>query len=124
MLRPGLPLMNTLAELSMLHCNYLGDYQLGLGAWRAHMAPEPTCMLLRAGAGKYYSVNVPLKEGMDDASYEALFKPIMRKVMETFRPGAVVLQSGEWMSLCSVTAVLLPVIAAVLHSGGWMGCAQ
>jgi hypothetical protein len=39
---------------------------------------------------------VPLKEGLDDRSYEDLFKPIMSKVMSVFRPGAVVLQSGGW----------------------------
>ncbi|RZC42128.1 Hist deacetyl domain containing protein, partial [Asbolus verrucosus] len=47
-----------------------------------------------AGKGKYYSVNVPLKEGMDDESYENIFVPIISKVMETFRPSAIVLQCG------------------------------
>ena len=32
--------------------------------------------------GKYYSLNVPLKDGIDDESYEQLFKPIMTKVSE------------------------------------------
>jgi len=45
-------------------------------------------------AGKYYSVNVPLKDGIDDGSYEQLYKPIMAKVMEVFRPEAIVFQSG------------------------------
>uniref|UniRef100_A0A0E0E377 histone deacetylase n=1 Tax=Oryza meridionalis TaxID=40149 RepID=A0A0E0E377_9ORYZ len=44
--------------------------------------------------GKYYSLNVPLDDGIDDESYQSLFKPIMGKVMEVFRPGAVVLQCG------------------------------
>lgn len=46
------------------------------------------------GRGKYYSLNVPLDDGIDDESYHSLFKPIMGKVMEVFRPGAVVLQCG------------------------------
>lgn len=46
------------------------------------------------GKGKYYSVNVPLDDGIDDDSYQSLFKPIIGKVMEVFRPGAVVLQCG------------------------------
>ncbi|OIV98993.1 hypothetical protein TanjilG_29396 [Lupinus angustifolius] len=46
------------------------------------------------GKGKYYSLNVPLDDGIDDESYMSLFKPIMGKVMEVFRPGAVVLQCG------------------------------
>ena len=44
--------------------------------------------------GKYYSVNVPLKDGIDDESYNLLFKPIMAKVMEMYAPDAVVFQSG------------------------------
>ncbi|KAJ7296151.1 hypothetical protein O6H91_08G043000 [Diphasiastrum complanatum] len=44
--------------------------------------------------GKYYSLNVPLKDGIDDESYQSLFKPIITKVMEVFQPGAVVLQCG------------------------------
>ncbi|GFY86349.1 histone deacetylase 1 [Actinidia rufa] len=44
--------------------------------------------------GKYYSLNVPLDDGIDDESYQSLFKPIMGKVMEVFKPGAVVLQCG------------------------------
>lgn len=46
------------------------------------------------GKGKYYSLNVPLDDGIDDESYQSLFKPIMSKVMEVFQPGAVVLQCG------------------------------
>ncbi|KAL5981432.1 Homeobox protein HD-1 [Asimina triloba] len=46
------------------------------------------------GKGKYYSLNVPLDDGIDDESYQSLFKPIVGKVMEVFRPGAVVLQCG------------------------------
>lgn len=47
-----------------------------------------------AKAGKYYSVNVPLQDGIDDASYESVFKPVIDKVMEVYRPTAVVLQCG------------------------------
>ncbi|EIE27745.1 class I RPD3 type histone deacetylase protein [Coccomyxa subellipsoidea C-169] len=44
--------------------------------------------------GKFYSINVPMKDGTDDATFHRLFKPIMAKVMEVFSPGAVVLQCG------------------------------
>lgn len=47
-----------------------------------------------AGRGKYYAVNFPLRDGIDDDSYESIFKPVMTKVMETYRPSAVVLQCG------------------------------
>ena len=32
------------------------------------------------GKGKYYTVNVPLKDGMDDDSYQLLYEPVMTKV--------------------------------------------
>lgn len=44
--------------------------------------------------GKFYSINVPMRDGTDDATFHRLFKPIMAKVMEVFSPGAVVLQCG------------------------------
>lgn len=47
-----------------------------------------------AKGGKYYSVNVPLQEGIDDQSYETIFKPVMNKVMEMYQPTAIVLQCG------------------------------
>mmetsp|Transcript_22236 Transcript_22236/g.68625 ORF Transcript_22236/g.68625 Transcript_22236/m.68625 type:complete len:452 (-) Transcript_22236:25-1380(-) len=46
------------------------------------------------GAGKGYAVNFPLKDGMDDASYERVFKPVVSKIMEVYRPEAVVLRCG------------------------------
>ncbi len=46
------------------------------------------------GAGKYTSVNFPLNNGIDDLSYENIFKPIIAKIMDVYRPGAVVLQCG------------------------------
>lgn len=39
-------------------------------------------------------MNVPLKDGIDDQSYAALFKPVMRKLIEVYQPTAVVFQSG------------------------------
>lgn len=46
------------------------------------------------GNGKYYSVNLPLREGIDDESYAQLFQPVIRSVMEYFEPNAIVLQCG------------------------------
>ena len=31
-----------------------------------------------AECGRYYSVNVPLKEGIDDQSYLQIFKPVIQ----------------------------------------------
>merc|ERR1712137_1204346 len=47
-----------------------------------------------AQQGKYYSLNFPLRDGIDDESYEQIFNPIMSKVMETYQPSAIVLQCG------------------------------
>lgn len=47
-----------------------------------------------AGKGKFYAVNFPLRDGIDDDAYESIFKPLMSKVMETYQPSAVVLQCG------------------------------
>ena len=47
-----------------------------------------------SGKGKYYSVNFPLRDGIDDESYQSIFEPVMQKVMDWYRPGAVVLQCG------------------------------
>ncbi|XP_059048870.1 histone deacetylase 3 [Achroia grisella] len=47
-----------------------------------------------AESGRYYSVNVPLKEGIDDQSYVQAFKPVISNVMEFYRPTAIVLQCG------------------------------
>ncbi|GFS34145.1 histone deacetylase 3 [Trichonephila inaurata madagascariensis] len=47
-----------------------------------------------AESGRYYSVNVPLKEGIDDNSYFQTFKPVIQAVMEFYQPTCIVLQCG------------------------------
>ena len=46
------------------------------------------------GPGKYYSVNFPLRDGIDDVSYKSIFEPVIQHVMDWYRPEAVVLQCG------------------------------
>lgn len=46
------------------------------------------------GQGKYYAVNFPLRDGIDDISYRSIFEPVIKNVMEWYRPEAVVLQCG------------------------------
>jgi histone deacetylase 1/2 len=46
------------------------------------------------GRGKRYSVNVPLKAGMDDQSYKSIFEPIIRSLMNWYCPHAILLQCG------------------------------
>lgn len=61
-----------------------GDYFPGTGDIRD----------IGCGKGKYYAVNVPLDDGIDDDSFQSLFKPIIKQVMLVYNPEAVVLQCG------------------------------
>ncbi|KAI9480050.1 histone deacetylase [Coemansia sp. RSA 989] len=44
--------------------------------------------------GKHYAVNFPLRDGIDDISYQSVFKPVIEGIMEWYQPNAVVLQCG------------------------------
>ncbi|ODV63807.1 histone deacetylase RPD3 [Ascoidea rubescens DSM 1968] len=44
--------------------------------------------------GKYHAVNVPLRDGIDDATYKSVFEPIIGKIIEWYQPSAIVLQTG------------------------------
>ncbi|KAG9096182.1 histone deacetylase [Ceratobasidium sp. UAMH 11750] len=46
------------------------------------------------GLGRHFALNVPLSDGIDDSSYVELFKYVMEKTIEAFRPSAIVLQCG------------------------------
>lgn len=46
------------------------------------------------GLGKRYSLNVPLKDGIDDLSYTNLFKEVVNATIERYQPTAIVLQCG------------------------------
>lgn len=46
------------------------------------------------GSGKYYSVNFPLRDGIDDSSYKGIFEPVIKATMDYYQPSAVVLQCG------------------------------
>merc|ERR1719232_575746 len=47
-----------------------------------------------AEVGRYYSVNVPLKEGIDDENYDFIFKPVIKDVIDFYQPSVIVLQCG------------------------------
>lgn len=42
------------------------------------------------GDGKYYSVNFPFNDGIDDFTYELAFKPVLNEIMARFKPNAIV----------------------------------
>ncbi|WOO83505.1 Histone deacetylase RPD3 [Vanrija pseudolonga] len=46
------------------------------------------------GKGKGYACNVPLRDGMSDENYKTIFEPVIRKIIEWYQPGAIVLQCG------------------------------
>eukprot|EP01114_Cavostelium_apophysatum_P024329 TRINITY_DN9485_c0_g1_i1.p1 TRINITY_DN9485_c0_g1~~TRINITY_DN9485_c0_g1_i1.p1 ORF type:complete len:429 (-),score=78.79 TRINITY_DN9485_c0_g1_i1:33-1319(-) len=47
-----------------------------------------------SSVGRYYSLNVPLNDGIDDSSYQSLFKPVIQATIETYQPAVIVLQCG------------------------------
>jgi len=46
------------------------------------------------GKGKHYALNFPLRDGISDENYKSVFEPIIRQVMESYDPSAIVLQCG------------------------------
>lgn len=46
------------------------------------------------GKGRYHTINVPLRDGIDDQTYRNLFEPVTRRVIEWYQPSAIVLQTG------------------------------
>ncbi|PVU99920.1 hypothetical protein BB559_000282 [Furculomyces boomerangus] len=63
---------------------YNGDFFPGTGAIDE----------VGSGIGKYSTINVPLKDGIEDSEYNSLFKSVISEVMKAFRPTAIVLQCG------------------------------
>lgn len=41
--------------------------------------------------GKYHAVNIPLNEGIDDISFEHIFKPVIDRILDTFNPSAILM---------------------------------
>lgn len=44
--------------------------------------------------GKYYSVNVPLKDGIRDEPFKSLFRPIVNSIITIYKPECIVCQCG------------------------------
>ena len=44
--------------------------------------------------GKNYAVNVPLRDGITDDAYLGIFKPIIKRLIDWYRPSAILLQCG------------------------------
>ena len=47
-----------------------------------------------SGTAKNYSINVPLRDGVNDDTYWQLFEPVMTKLLARFQPGAIVVCAG------------------------------
>jgi len=47
-----------------------------------------------AGKGRYYAVNFPLRDGIDDETYEKIFVPVVEKIVTSYQPSVIVLQCG------------------------------
>ena len=56
-------------------------FQEGGGSLRITVRLTLSCCFLQdigAGKGKYYAVNFPLRDGIDDDSYEKIFNPVSK----------------------------------------------
>jgi acetoin utilization deacetylase AcuC-like enzyme len=70
--------------MTVSYHRYDGDFFPGTGALDE----------IGVEGGKYYTINVPLHEHIDDASYLYVFQKTMSDIMESFKPQVVVLQCG------------------------------
>ncbi|KAF9932381.1 histone deacetylase [Modicella reniformis] len=76
-----------------------------------------------AGSGKYYAVNFPLRDGIDDLTYKSIFEPVIQQVVDWYKPGAIVLQcgadslSGHANCVAFVKKLNLPLL--ILGGGGY-----
>jgi histone deacetylase 1/2 len=61
-----------------------GEYFPGTGAMQD----------VGAEGGKHFSINFPLKEGMDDENFLRVYKPIIDEIFLRFKPNAVLAQCG------------------------------
>ena len=52
------------------------------------------CDEIGVDEGRGYSINVPLKDGVNDECYHKIFDPIMDRIMEVFQPSVIVVQCG------------------------------
>ncbi|CAN4088074.1 unnamed protein product [Withania somnifera] len=71
-------------DIDVHHGDGFGDFFPGTGHIRD----------IGVGTGKYYALNAPLNDGIDDESFRRLFQAVIKKVMDVYQPGAVVLQCG------------------------------
>ncbi len=52
------------------------------------------CPQIGEQAGAYYTINVPLKDGISDQQYLSMYKKIISEAVSVYRPTAIVLQCG------------------------------
>lgn len=81
-----------------------GEYFPGTGDYRVRTSEVRQRLLLAStrvspqdighSGGLNTSINFPLRDGMDDEAYRTIFRPVIGRIMERFRPGAIVLQCG------------------------------
>lgn len=54
-----------------------GDLRVSISLCKSRQSQHPIYSQdIGVGQGKYYSVNVPLRDGIDDESYQQIFQPV------------------------------------------------
>ncbi|KAA6402129.1 MAG: putative Histone deacetylase 1 [Streblomastix strix] len=61
-----------------------GEFYPGTGSIKDH----------GVGKGKYYSINFPLLDGIDDETFQFFFQMIVAKAVQVYQPTAIVMQCG------------------------------
>lgn len=91
------------------------------------------------GKGKYYALNFPLRDGITNENYKSIFEPVsselcvcsdmldslilqvIRQVMESYDPGAIVLQcgtdslSGDKLGCFNLSMKGKPLLSTAVH---------
>lgn len=75
---------NRVVTLSLHQYDQQNNFFPGTGNFDEHGLNE----------GKYHSINVPLKPGLDDETFIFLFDQIFTKTLQTYRPNVIFLQCG------------------------------
>ncbi|KAJ1974034.1 histone deacetylase hos1 [Dimargaris verticillata] len=53
-----------------------------------------SCEFVGKGRGKHFALNVPLRQGLCDQTFAALFDRVLSQAVQAFRPNCIVLQCG------------------------------
>uniref|UniRef100_A0A674PF87 Histone deacetylase 3 n=1 Tax=Takifugu rubripes TaxID=31033 RepID=A0A674PF87_TAKRU len=69
-----------------------------------------------AESGRYYCLNVPLRDGIDDQSYRQLFQPVIKQVVDFYQPTCIVLQVSEGGAAALLCGAVMSILSILLQT--------